>query len=154
MICGKICTGKTTYAEELKKENKYVLLSVDEIMIDIFGNFTGKKHDEYTDNVKIYLYKKSVELVNMGVNVILDWGFWTKQDRTFAKNFYSKNSIKCELHYINIRDNAWKERINQRNKLVSNNEIYAYFIDENLVSKFESLFDMPDKNEIDVWVDF
>ena len=100
------------------------------------------------------MYKKSVELTNTGINVILDWGFWTKQERIFSKDFYSQNNIKCELHYINISDNVWIERINKRNKLVLKNEVNAYFIDKNLEDKFESLFEIPDKNEIDVWVNF
>ena len=32
LICGKLCCGKTTYAQKLCKENKAILLSVDEII--------------------------------------------------------------------------------------------------------------------------
>lgn len=31
LICGKICSGKSTYAERIRMKNHAVLLSVDEI---------------------------------------------------------------------------------------------------------------------------
>ena len=33
LTCGKICCGKTTYAQKLCKENNAILLSVDEITL-------------------------------------------------------------------------------------------------------------------------
>lgn len=46
LICGKICSGKSTYAEQLRVKNKTaILLSVDEIMLSIFGQYIGERHD-------------------------------------------------------------------------------------------------------------
>ena len=45
LICGKICSGKTTYAEKLCAENDAVLLSVDEMTLTVFGQNCGEKHD-------------------------------------------------------------------------------------------------------------
>ena len=47
MICGKLCSGKSTYAETLRKKHSAVILSVDEIMLTIFGQNAGEKHDDY-----------------------------------------------------------------------------------------------------------
>ena len=47
LLCGKLCCGKTTYAEHLRAQNKAVLLSIDEVMLTIFGQYTGDRHDEY-----------------------------------------------------------------------------------------------------------
>lgn len=46
MTCGKLCSGKTTYAKKLQKESKAVILSVDEIMLALFGQDAGEKHDD------------------------------------------------------------------------------------------------------------
>ena len=51
LICGKICSGKSTYAEKLRMENKAVLLSIDEIMLALFGFYVGNKHDEYVEKI-------------------------------------------------------------------------------------------------------
>ena len=82
MICGKICSGKTTYANKIKSTNHAVILSVDEIMLALFGqNVDG----EYVSKVKSYLYKKSLGILEAGINVVLDGGFWTHDERKFAK---------------------------------------------------------------------
>lgn len=42
IMCGKICSGKSTYAEKLKLENKAVILSVDELTLALFENQAGE----------------------------------------------------------------------------------------------------------------
>lgn len=39
-----------------------------------------------------------------------------------------------------------------RNSLVISGKTSAYFIDEGLAEKVNALFEMPDRNEVDVWV--
>ena len=43
MTCGKICSGKSTYAQKLRLEYSAVILSVDEITLALFGNEAGRK---------------------------------------------------------------------------------------------------------------
>lgn len=153
LICGKLCCGKTTYAEKLRHQNGAVLLSVDEIMLAIFGQHAGDRHDEYAERVQTYLFDKSVEMIETGISVILDWGFWTRNKRAYAKEFYKSRGIGCELHYIDINDETWRARIERRNRAVEDGEVNAYYIDENLAAKFKSRFEAPGKDEMDVWVE-
>lgn len=150
LICGKICCGKTTYAQKLCKEKNAVLLSVDEITLALFGQHCGDKHDEYVEKTEKYLLNKSLELINKGINVVLDWGFWTKAERKAVKEFYKSRNIKWELHYIDISDETWKSRLHKRNNAVLANETSAYYVDDNLAAKFASLFEVPSEEEIDV----
>ena len=120
-------------------------------MLSIFGQHAGDKHDEYANNTQKYLFDKSEEFVNAGVNVILDWGFWTKTNRDKAKSFYKSRGIDTEMHYIDICDETWKQRLAYRNAKVEAGETDAYFVDENLANKFAAIFETPDKDEIDVW---
>jgi len=85
------------------------------------------------------------------VSVILDWGFWTKENRDKAKEFYKFHGINTEMHYIDICDETWKQRLSYRNAKVEAGETGAYFVDENLANKFAAIFETPDKEEIDVW---
>ena len=150
LICGKICCGKTTYAEKLCAENNAVLLSVDEITLALFGQHCGDKHDEYVERAEKYLLNKSLELIENDIDVVLDWGFWTKKERKSVKEFYKSRGIECELHYIAISDETWKYRLNKRNIAVLAEETSAYYVDENLAVKFASIFEIPSKDEIDV----
>ena len=37
-ICGKICSGKTYYANQIKHKQNAIILSIDEVTYDLFGN--------------------------------------------------------------------------------------------------------------------
>ena len=150
LICGKICSGKSTYAEQLRIQNNAVLLSTDEITLALFGQHCGDKHDDYVERTQNYLFNKSLELIEVGINVILDWGFWMKEERDYAREFYNSRNIECEFHYINISDETWYARLKKRNSEVLSETTSAYYIDDNLAEKFAAIFEVPSEDEIDV----
>ena len=140
LMCGKICSGKSTHAKKLRKEYNAVILSVDEITLALFGQDAGEKHDYYVEKLKEYLYKKSLEILEAGVNVVLDWGFWRKAERDYAREFYSSRGIENEFVYIDISDEEWYRRLEKRNKDISENKSDAYYVDEGLAKKFANIF--------------
>ena len=150
LICGKICSGKSTYAEQLRVQNNAVLLSTDEITLALFGQHCGDKHDDYVERTQNYLFNKSLELIEVGINVILDWGFWLKEERDYAREFYNSRNIECDFHYIDISDETWKARLKKRNSEVLAETTSAYYIDDNLAAKFASIFEVPNTDEINV----
>lgn len=150
LICGKICSGKSTYAEQLRVQNHAVLLSTDEITLALFGQHCGDKHDDYVEKTQNYLFNKSLELIEVGINVILDWGFWMKEERDYAREFYKSRNIECEFHYINISDETWNARLKKRNNAILAGTTSAYYIDDNLAEKFAAIFEVPCKEEFDV----
>ena len=152
MLCGKICSGKSTYAKKISKEHKAVILSVDEITLALLGRDGGNKLDEYVGKLEAYLFDKSVEIVGTGINIVLDWGLWKRSEREYAKKFYSSRGIKCEIHYIEITDDEWERRINKRNADISAGSVDAYCVDDGLKAKFVKMFEPPEKNEPDVYV--
>ena len=150
MTCGRICSGKSTYTEQLRIKNKAVVLSVDEITLALFEHDVGEKHDEYVEKAERYLFDKSVEIIETGIDVILDWGFWTKAERDFAREFYRSKNIENEFHYINISNEEWKKRIEKRNSLISQGKISAYYVDEGLMKKVDVIFEAPSDDEVDL----
>lgn len=149
LICGRICCGKTTYSKKLCAERNAVLLSVDEIMLSLFDQCCGDMHMEYERRIKNYLFDKSLELIQKGVDVILDWGFWTKGERTSVKDFYRTRNIDCELYYLEISDEIWIQRLEKRNNAVLKKEESAYFMEYNMAEKFSSMFEKPTEDEVD-----
>ena len=151
MLCGKIASGKSVYAKRICKQENAVMLSVDELVLSILRGDLGENHDQITDRIQAYLFEKSVEIINAGTNVLLDWGFWTRERRSAARAFYRAREIKCEFHYIDVPDQVWHRNIESRNRAVLAGETSAYYVDEGLMMKLESLFETPEKEEIDVW---
>jgi len=151
LICGKICSGKTIYAKKIAKDVKAVILSVDEIMLELFGQYLGDKHDEIAEKTEKYLFRRTVEIISVGINVILDWGFWRREQRQITTKYFNNLGINVEWHFIDVDDNTWNNNLSKRNNAIKNNEDKSYFIDENIIKKFHNLFEKPEQNEIDIW---
>lgn len=152
MMCGKICSGKSTFAQALRKKYCGVILSVDEITLALFGGNAGEKHDEYVERAENYLYEKSLEILDSGVDVILDWGFWTRVERQQARDFYGSRGIEYEFYFIDISNEEWQRRIEKRNCDIREKRVSAYFVDEGLAEKFRGIFEVPGEDESDIHI--
>ena len=152
LICGKICAGKTTYAHMLAAGKRAVVLSTDEITLAIFGQHLGEKHDEVVAKVQNYLLEKSLEILKTDINVILDWGFWTREKRDSIRDYYASHGVQAEFHYIDVSCDTWKDNIAKRNSEVLEGNTSAYYVDSNLADKFARIFEEPARSEIDVWL--
>jgi predicted kinase len=153
LICGKICAGKSTYARKIANDINAVILSVDEITLALFGQYIGDKHDEMVEKTEKYLLKKAIELVSKGIDVILDWGFWTHEERQFVTKYFTDIGIKVEWHYVEVNIINRQKHLSKRNNEIKNNIVNFYYIDSATADKFWNLFEEPKQNEIDVWYD-
>lgn len=122
IICGKICGGKSTYTKNLLQKIKAVNLSVDEITLALFGSHCGQMHDTYCERTQKYIFNKSLQLVKSGINVILDWGFWQKEERDEEKQFFKTHNIPTELHYIDVSYERWQQNLEKRNARIQAEE--------------------------------
>ena len=150
MTCGTICCGKSTYARKIRAEGNAVILSIDEITLALFPDGSGDMHDTYVLRAEQYLLELSLQILQTGADVILDWGLWTRAARDRIRGFYaSRGGIRTELHYLRISPEAWNRRIKKRN---ASGEA-AYYVDEGLLQKAVSLFEEPSEDETDVVID-
>lgn len=151
LLCGKICSGKSYYANSLKEKHKAVLLSCDELLMELSLAELGDKHDETVEKVKEYLYKKSLEIAGAGADVILDFGFWSREERRKVSEYYKEHQTSYEWHYIDISEEAWRKNIRERNRKVLEGTDPSFYVDDGLLNKLSSLFEVPENDEIDIW---
>ncbi|MBR1584636.1 MAG: ATP-binding protein [Clostridia bacterium] len=149
LICGKICSGKSYLARTLAREKNAVILSADEITT-LFGADLGDQHDAVSRRVRQYLFQKAAEIIACGVSVILDWGFWSREMRGEAAAYFAARAIPTQWHYLDIADETWQARIDHRNAHLGQAD---YYVDAGLKQKCLTLFEKPDRQEIDVWHD-
>ena len=111
---------------------------------------SGEMHDVYALRAEKYLLELSLQILQTGADVILDWGLWTKASRNRIRDFYaSHGGIPTELHYLRIDPDEWARRIHKRN--ASGDD--AYYVDEGLREKAEKLFEEPAEDEVDVLIE-
>ena len=61
LICGKICSGKSWYARQLRKRLNAVIFSTDEATWDLIDNEQGEFYNVFAARVNRYLRKKAAE---------------------------------------------------------------------------------------------
>ncbi|MGN0572308.1 MAG: AAA family ATPase [Acutalibacteraceae bacterium] len=151
-ICGKICSGKSYYANQLKEKENAVILSTDEATFDLIKNEQGDFYNIFAQRVNGYLRKKAVEIVRAGATVILDWGFGTRAERKETTDYFNGFGIEIEWHYVNVEPSRWQKLIEERNAKIQNGTGGSdFYVDEGLLNKLLSEFEEPSRDEIDVW---
>jgi len=153
LICGKMCSGKSTYANSLIKKSPAVLLSLDELTTLFFGPYGGADHVVILEKARNFLFRKSLEITLAGIDVVLDWGFWKQADRRDASLFFEGNHVPFEWHYVDASNDACLRNLKKRNREIkAGRHTSAYYFPEEVAFRFwEEMFEIPTKNEIDVW---
>ncbi|MFI3325208.1 MAG: ATP-binding protein [Clostridia bacterium] len=155
IICGKIGSGKSTYANKLVKELNAVNISQDELMIDLFGvdlYFEQREvYEKYCNKVEQYVKQKSGEAAKAGAIAICENGFWSQNERNELKSFYKNMGVKYELHYIDTPEEQRLNNIKKRNKNITENNLHFFLTDEKDINHY---FEIPTDDEIDVKVVF
>ena len=154
-ICGKIASGKTYYANKIKEKENAVILNTDELTYSMFDNEQGEKYTELANRANEYLLKKAVEIAKVGCNVILDWGFWKAYNRRYTTEYFKRQNVNIEWHYIDIDDISWEENIKERNNKIENGEnVTDFYVTDGLKKKLIENWETPNKEEVDIWYSF
>ena len=95
ILIGKVACGKTTYARKMQEQERAVFLSLDELQLDVFGeNPTREQLDSTYTGCCEYQKRLAIKLVNNGIDVYLDWGFWEQSARHEIRNFFQSEGIE------------------------------------------------------------
>ena len=138
LLCGKPASGKTTLRNKIVDRYKDITyLSCDEEMLEKYGEI--KDSDEFATKLNLTkdrLYNKAKKLLNNNTNVVLDFGFWYREERAYLREYFK--DYNCAFIYLNVDNITLLNNMNSRNKNLKQNE---YFMDEAtlqiLASKFE-----------------
>ena len=151
LLCGKICSGKSYYSKQLKEKLNAVEFAPDEATYELIDNAQGEFYNIFSEKLNKYLARKIVEIAKAGANVIFERGLWSKKDRKELRDYYKENGIECEIHYVCVDDETWKQNIEERNKRVLEGKGGSdFYLDEGLMKKLESMWEEPTEEEYDV----
>ena len=82
LICGLPCAGKTTLAKRLEQQFSALRLTPDQFHIRLYGqDAEEQEHDARHDLIEAMLWEVAARVLSLGVNVILDFGFWSRSER-------------------------------------------------------------------------
>lgn len=151
LLCGKIASGKSYYAKKLLERRRAVLLSMDELFEVCGLDFFNEAHNSLYPKLQQYLHTKSAELVELGLDVIFDSGFWSRKERESVTRFFRAKGVCFEWHYIDVSDETWYKNIEERNQSAIREGYEQFLIDEKRIREINTQFETPAPEEIDIW---
>lgn len=153
ILCGRIASGKTYYANMRRVGTNTIILSVDDLLLQLSDSCLGDLHDEVAFRCECYLYGLAEQLIGTGTDVIIDYGYWLKKEREYAKQYFHDKKIIAELHYIDTPEAIRRRQLEQRNALLQleagQGNRKAYLIGEDLRQRLDMKFEEPGMEEID-----
>lgn len=144
-MCGLTGSGKTTFAKGLEREHNAVRFSIDEWMIELYGHHMPREvFDARFDICKTLIFATAEKLLALGINVVLDFGFWKRDERAEVKAWLKTRELSYTLYYFDIPLETLWERLQKRNQMLAEG---TFEITREMLETFASRFEAPTKAE-------
>ncbi|WP_353644103.1 ATP-binding protein [Mesorhizobium sp. WSM2239] len=123
LMVGLPGSGKTTLARKLEAEYSALRLTVDEWHTRLFGSDVHDDSDEADWSrhnarhaaIEALLWEATARVLVLGVDVILDFGFWTRSERDELRAKAHDLGAGFRIHFADISEELLLERIKARN---------------------------------------
>ncbi len=141
LVYGFCGSGKTTFAKRLEQEKNAARFTHDEWMVALYGNDPpADRFREYADNIEKVIWRYALKLLSLGTDVILDFGFWSRESRDLARKMGESAKAKVRLYYLDCSMEVMAARVEQRTSQRREEELYiSKETFETLKARFEPL---------------
>jgi predicted kinase len=141
LLVGLPGAGKTTRARQLEVEAAALRFSPDEWMISLFGRDDPAARDVLEGR----LIWTALRALQLHTNVILDFGLWSKDERSCLRWIARQLGAKSQVIYLPIDRAAQSERV--RNRFLEAPD-QTWQMGEEELTKWRAVFDEPDEAEL------
>ena len=153
LMVGLPGSGKTTLARKLEAEHAALRLSVDEWHIRLFGNdFDADtddaqfaEHNARHDAIEALLWETAARVLVLGVDVILDFGFWTRAERDAFRAKARELGADFRIHFADASEGVLLARIKARNAALPPG---TFHIPEQRLKEWMVVFEPPSADEL------
>jgi predicted kinase len=116
LIVGLPCSGKTTYAKTLELEKSALRFTPDEWHTRLFGlDLEHPEHNARHGLIESMMWDVAARALQLGTNVILDFGFWGKSEREDYRARASQVGANTIIHFLNVPEEVLLARLEVRN---------------------------------------
>src|SRR3954464_1367587 len=140
---GLPASGKTTKARELASTWSALRLTPDEWMIPLFGQEQPEGKRNVLEGRLLWL---ALSALRLGVNVVLDFGVWAKDERSALRALAASVGATCELVYLQADEEEQWRRIQARSLTDPGTTFEMTKAD---LQRWREIFQPPDTTELE-----
>jgi len=147
LMVGLPCSGKTTLARKLEMKYSALRLTPDEWQLRLFGQDAEEpEHDARHTLIETLLWEMASRMLVLGTNVILDYGFWAREEREDFRSRARQLGAGSEVHFLDVPPEELFRRLAQRNAQRSST---SFYIPEEMMRPWIASFQKPTPDELE-----
>lgn len=117
LLFGFLGSGKTTFAKRLEVERGAVRFTPDEWMAGLYGDDPPEESFPQKAEAILHLLEPLwSRCLSLGLDVVLDYGFWTRKERDEVRAAVERLGASACLYRLECPDDEARRRIDARNK--------------------------------------
>ncbi len=145
MLIGPVGAGKTTFARRLERDRNAIRFSLDEWMTHLYGHHMSRELFNARLELCMELILNLTERLSaLGVDVVLDCGFWKRRDRRSVRERLVHRSVDVNAYFLDIPREARWQRLEERNLAIPAG---TFEITREMFEQFDGWFEPPDGAE-------
>ena len=143
MMVGLPGTGKTTEARRIELEQKALRLTKDEWVKALYG---PANPSSATDVIEGRLIAIGLRALELGVNVVVDFGLWSRDERSALRQAAADKGARAEVRYCALTAEEQRRRLDRRQ---AEEPQTTWHMSDAELATWASMIDVPTAGELD-----
>ena len=141
-MVGLPASGKTTRAKKIAEERGALRLTPDEWMIPLFDDNDADGKRNVLEGRFVWL---ALQALRQGVDVVLDFGVWSRVERSALRALAETAGATSELIYLEIDEDQQRQ---WRDRRASDEPEKTFYISDEDLADYQRRFVPPDDVEL------
>jgi hypothetical protein len=146
LTCGLPCSGKTTLAKQIEREAPALRLTTDDWLTRLIeSDPADHPASAMRDALEALLLETALRALELGIDVVLDFGVWSRGEREDFRARAAAAGARSELHYLDASLEELIARVGARNAAMPPG---TYAITEDQMRLWATWFEAPSEDEL------
>ena len=136
-------TGKTTAARRIEVEHGALRLTKDHWVKALYGPENPSRAQDVIEGMLIQVGLRALEL---GTNVVIDFGLWSRDERSCLRQAAADRGARVEVHYFELTPAEQRSRLEQRQAQAPHT---TWPMSHDELTEWAAVIDTPTPGELD-----